>query len=132
MKRSMILVLALALTVGVFSALAGGMGGKTIEGTLVDSKCYLMSSKNIGNDHMTPGGEMPGCGTMCAKMGIPTGLLTAEGKYLTLAVPSLKVANYVGQTVRATGMAKSGTLIVQKLEVKKGSGWEEVNVGGMM
>lgn len=131
MKRSMILVLALALTVGVFSALAGGMGGKTVEGTLVDSKCYLGMGAE-GNDHKTPGGDMPGCGTMCAKMGIPTGLLTADGKYLTLAVPSLKVANYVGQTVRASGMAKSGTLIVQKLEVKKGSGWEEVNVGGMM
>ena len=63
MKRSMILVLALALTVSVFSALAGGMGGKTIEGTLVDTKCYSMDARNVSNDHVTPKGTLPKCAT---------------------------------------------------------------------
>ncbi len=52
MKRTTILTLALVLAAGVSTALAGGEGeGKTIEGTLVDEKCYLRMGAT-GNDHL--------------------------------------------------------------------------------
>ncbi|MFQ5663077.1 MAG: hypothetical protein ACE5HL_04535 [Terriglobia bacterium] len=133
-KRTTILTLGLVLALGVGTALAGGYGGgaKTVEGTLVDSKCYLMNAKNAGNDHMTPKGTMPNCGTACAKMGIPVSLLTADGKVYTLAVPAPLVADYVGRTARATGMLKQGSIVASKLEVREGNTWKEVRIATMM
>ena len=126
MKRTMILTAILALSVFASTAMAG-----PVEGTLVDGKCFLgMGAK--GNDHKTPGGDMKQCGTMCAKMGIPVGIVTAEGKFLTLVLSSVQVANYVGQTVRAEGMTKNGMLIAESLEVKKDGKWTKVKIGGMM
>lgn len=122
MKRTMILSTILALSVFAGTAMAG-----PVEGTLVDGKCFLgMGAK--GNDH----GDMKQCGTMCAKMGIPVGIVTAEGKFLTLVLPTLQVAKYVGQTVRAEGMTKEGMLIAESLEVKKDGKWTKVKIGDMM
>lgn len=122
MKRTMILTAILALSVFAGTALAGG-----VEGTLVDGKCYLgMGAK--GNDH----GDIPGCGEACAKMGIPTGVLTADGKYYTLVIPATQVAKYVGQTVRVEGMVKGESLIAKALEVKEGGSWKKVKLGTMM
>lgn len=133
MKQTIILTLTLALVVGAGVAFAGEYGkGKTVEGTLVDTKCYLMNAKNSGNDHMTPKGLMPNCGTACAKMGIPVALLTANGKVVTLAVPAGQVADYVGQTARATGLVKGSAIVAEKLEVKEGNSWKEVNIATMM
>lgn len=134
MKRTTILSLVLVLVAGVSTLLAAGQMGnaKTIEGTLVDTKCYLMNAKNSGNDHMTPKGNMPNCGTACAKMGIPVSVLTADGKVYTLAVPSPAVADYVGQRVRARGMFKHNSLVVSKLEVRQGNAWKEVKIATMM
>jgi hypothetical protein len=118
----MILTAVLALSVFATSAMAGG-----IEGTLVDGKCFLgMGAK--GNDH----GEMKECGTMCAKMGIPTGVVTADGKYYTLVVPASQVAKYVGQTVKVEGMAKNGNLIAESISVKDHGKWKKVKIGAMM
>jgi hypothetical protein len=118
----------LVLAAGVSTALAGGEGeGKTIEGTLVDAKCYLRMGAT-GNDHM----GMKGCGTMCAKKGQPVGLLTAEGKYYPLVVAAPQVAEHVGETLRASGTLKSGSLILDKLEMKEGDSWKEVKIGTMM
>ncbi len=127
MKRTMILTAVLALSMFATSAMAGG-----VEGTLVDGKCFLMMASNSGNDHMTPGGEMKDCGTMCAKMGIPTGVLTADGKYYTLVVPASQVAKYVGQTVKVDGMIKNGSLIAESLSVKDHGKWKKVKIGTMM
>ncbi len=128
MKRRTSLILVLVLAAGVSAALAGGEGeGKTIEGTLVDAKCYLRMGAT-GNDHM----EMKGCGTMCAKRGQPVGLLTAEGKYYPLIVAAPQVAEHVGETLRASGTLKSGSLILDKLEMKEGDSWKEVKIGTMM
>lgn len=129
MKRATILTLALVLAVGVGLALAGEKDGKakTVEGTLVDSKCYIAGGAT-GNDHM----GMKGCGTACAKSGIPVGLLTADGKYLTVALPAPLLADYVGQTARATGIIKVNSIVPEKLEVKKGDKWEEVKVSALM
>ncbi|MBI2956233.1 MAG: hypothetical protein HYY26_02850 [Acidobacteria bacterium] len=134
MKRTITLILALALTTAAGVALAGSQEGKAtkVEGTLVDSKCYLMNEKNVSNDHMTPKGTMPNCGTACAKMGIPVSLLTTEGKVYTLAVPAPVIADHVGKTARASGTLKQASLIVDKLEVKEGTTWKEVPIATMM
>ena len=131
-KRATILTLvAVVMAIGVSTALAGGHG-KTVEGTLVDSKCYLMNAKNSGNDHMTPKGNMPNCGTACAKMGIPVSVLTADGKVLTLAIPAGQVADYVGQTARVTGAIKHGAIVAESIEVKEGNNWKKINLATMM
>jgi hypothetical protein len=129
-KKVTILVLAIVLLAVVGAALAGEH--KTVEGTLVDTKCYLSNEKNTSNDHITPKGTMPNCGTACAKMGIPVALLTADGKVITLAVPAGQVADHVGKTARATGLVKGSAIVAEKLEVKEGSAWKEVNLATMM
>lgn len=132
-KKVAMLALAVVLVAVVGTAFAGEYGkGKTVEGTLVDTKCYLSNAKNSGNDHITPKGTMPNCGTACAKMGIPVAVLTADGKVITLAVPAGQVADYVGKTARATGLVKSNAIVAEKLEVKEGNAWKEVNLAAMM
>lgn len=129
-KRTTILTLALVLAVATGLALAKSPAAKTstIEGTLVDTKCYFADPANKGNDH----GPVKGCGTICAKAGSPVAILTAKGKHYPLVVPSPVVADHVGQTVRVTGMEKEGSFVPTKLEVKKGTSWQEVKLGGMM
>ncbi|MFQ5695218.1 MAG: hypothetical protein ACE5HB_04440 [Terriglobia bacterium] len=125
-------ILALALLVGVGTALAGGGKEKTVAGTLVDSKCFLMNAKNAGNDHMTPKGTMNSCGTACAKMGIPVSLLTAEGRVFTIVVPAPQLADHVGREAKVSGMLKEGSLIPAKIMVKAGDEWQEVKLATMM
>lgn len=127
MKRASILIVVLALAVGVGLAAAGEKDAKTVEGTLVDAKCYLAGGFK-GNDHM----GTAKCGTACAKSGLPLGVLTKEGKYLTVAVPAPQVAEIVGETVRATGAVKNNTITPEKLEVNKNGKWEEVKIAAMM
>ena len=132
-KKVTILALAMGLVAVVGAALAGEHSkGNTVEGTLVDTKCYLSNAKNSGNDHVTPKGTMPSCGTACAKMGIPVALLTADGKVITLAVPAGQVADYLGKIARATGLVKGSAIVAEKLEVKEGGAWKEVNLATMM
>jgi hypothetical protein len=42
------------------------------------------------------------------------------------------MADYVGQTIRVTGKLRNGSILVDKLEVKKGTGWMEVKLSTMM
>ena len=126
-KRITVVALVLALGVGVGIAVAGSAEGKTVEGTLVDTKCYIAYGAKT-NDH----GDMKGCGTACAKGGNPVGVLTAEGKYVTLAVAAPAVADHVGHTVRATGDLKEGVLLPKKLEMKEGNAWKEIKLGPTM
>ncbi len=131
MKHGGILTLTLVLTMGVAVALSGGEG-KTIEGTLVDTKCYSMDERNVSNDHVTPKGTLPKCATACANMGIPVAILTEGGKVYTLAVPAGQVANHMAKQARATGMVKGRVVVAEKLEVKEGNTWKEVNIATMM
>jgi len=126
-QRITVVALVLALGVGVGVALAGSSEAKSVEGTLVDAKCYLAFGAKT-NDH----GSMKGCGTACAKGGNPVGVLTAEGKYVTLAVAAPAVADHVGHTVRATGDLKEGVLLPKKLEMKEGNAWKEIKLGPTM
>jgi len=131
MKHGDILTITLVLTLGVSVALAGGEG-KTIEGTLVDTKCYSMNAKNVINDHVTPKGTLPNCATACAKMGIPVAILTADGKVYTLAVPAGQLGDHMAKQARATGMVKGRVLVAEKLQVKEGNTWKEVQIATMM
>lgn len=130
MKRTSILTLALILVVAVGAAVAKSPAAKptTIEGTLVDTKCYFADAANRGNDH----GPVKGCGTICAKAGSPVGILTTAGKHYALVVPAPAVAEFVGQTVRATGTVREGSFVPTKLEAKKGNNWQEIKLGGSM
>jgi hypothetical protein len=130
-KRTTILLLVAVLAIGVSTALAGSHD-KTIEGTLVDTKCYTMNPKNVGNDHMSPNGVLPNCASACAKMGIPVAILTADGKVFTLAVPAAQLADYMAKEARVTGVVKGGVVVAEKIEVKEGGTWKPVNIGTMM
>ncbi len=127
MRKSMFVVLgvlALAVAAGVYAA----EKAVTLEGTLVDSKCYLMDNANTGNDH----GQVKQCGTLCLKGGTPGALLTKDKKFHAILAPSPALAPYVGQTVRVSGTIHNGAIAAQKLEVNQNGKWEEVKIGAMM
>src|SRR5713226_2140366 len=127
MRKTMFAVLvaaALALALGVYAA----EKEVTLEGTLVDSKCYLKDNSLTGNDH----GPVKGCGTMCLKGGTPGALLTKDKKFHPILAPSLALADYVGQTVRVSGTLHNGAILAEKAEVNKGDKWEQINLGVMM
>ncbi len=127
MRKTMFAVLvaaALALALGVYAA----EKEVTLEGTLVDSKCYLKDNSLTGNDH----GPVKGCGTMCLKGGTPGALLTKDKKFHAILAPSIALADYVGQTVRVRGTIHNGAILASKVEVNKDGKWEEVKLGAMM
>jgi hypothetical protein len=41
-------------------------------------------------------------------------------------------AEYVGQAIRVTGKRRNGSILVHKLEVKKGTGWVTAKLSTMM
>ncbi len=127
MRRLTIVALALVVLAGVSGAMFAAEKGKSVEGVLVDTACYLKNGAKT-NDH----GPMKGCGTACAKGGLPVGILSGDGKYVTLGVPAPMVADHVGKTVRASGAVKEGVLLPDKFEVNDGGKWTEVKLGPTM
>ncbi len=119
-----LLAVVAAIAVGVSAA----EKAVTLEGTLVDSKCYLKDNSLTGNDH----GPVKGCGTMCLKGGTPGALLTKDKKFHPILAPSLVLAPYVGQEVRVHGTLHGTTISADKVEVNKDGKWEEVKLGMMM
>ncbi len=111
----------------------GGAPGKsiTVSGTLIDTKCYSMNAKNKGNDHITPMGDMKGCGTLCANLGIPVAVLTAKNAVWILVTPSKDLADHIGAAARVTGAPVYGGRSIRpdKIEVKDASGqWTAINI----
>lgn len=109
----------------------------TIEGILIDTKCYSMDSANWVQDHMTPKGKMPMCAMTCAKMGIPVGLLEGGkpgGKVYVIITPAMPLGDHMTKTARVTGtLALDGHGIVpDKIEVKNKDKWQEVKIATMM
>ena len=106
----------------------------TVEGKLIDTKCYGLSHDNHGVDH----GDMTACGTACANMGIPVGVLEGgePGNTVYLIIgPASGYAQYMAQEVKIEGeQAYPGGIIPTKLWVKNDGGeWEETDLpGGMM
>ncbi|MCI0348126.1 MAG: hypothetical protein L0Z53_01765 [Acidobacteriales bacterium] len=117
--------LALAL---VLAGVSSAQKETTVEGTLVDSACYLKDNSLTGNDH----GPMKDCGTMCLKGGTPAGVLTKGKKFHAVIAPSTALADYVGQTVRVSGSLHNQSILAKKVEVNKNGKWEEVKLGAMM
>jgi hypothetical protein len=110
----------------------GEKAAKTYTGILIDTKCYGMNEENLTNEH----GSMKKCATMCAKMGIPVGLLLngkKGGKVYVLTSPAPALADYMGKWVRVSGKKVfKGGLIPEKIEVKKGDVYEEIEINTMM
>ncbi len=125
-KTHLVVLLAFAVTIA-FSLYAAEKT-VTLEGTLVDSKCYLKDNTLTGNEH----GPMKGCGTMCLKGSSPAGLLTKTKQYHAIIAPSTALAAHVGQTIRVTGSLHNGAILADKVEVKNNGKWEEVKLGAMM
>ncbi len=119
-----LVALVLTVAIGVYAA----EKAVTLEGTLVDSKCYLKDNSLTGNDH----GPVKGCGTICLKAGTPGALLTKDKKFHAILAPSLALAPYVGQTIRVSGSIHNGAIAAEKVEVNNNGKWEEVKLGAMM
>lgn len=105
----------------------GAQKAAVVEGTLVDSACYLKSGET-GDDH----GPMKECGKACLKGGTPAGVLTKDKKFYAVIAPSGALAGHVGQTVRVSGKLNNGSVLAEKIEVSKNGKWEEVKLGAMM
>lgn len=117
-------------TLIVAGLLAGGVAAAapvTVEGTLIDSACYLKDGAT-GNDH----GGMKGCGTMCLKGGTPAAVLTKDKKVHVIIAPSTALADHVGLAVRVTGEEHGTAILAQKVQVNKGGKWEDVKLGPSM
>jgi hypothetical protein len=121
-------ILALcALWAGTLSALRAEQN-QVWTGLLVDASCYLTDHTETGNDHM----DMKRCGTACLKMGRPAGIVTPDKRFFVLLLPSPDIAEFVGQTIRVTGKLRNSSILVDKLEVKKGTGWVTAKLSTMM
>src|SRR5271154_3141311 len=120
--------------VAALALLAGMLGipraekNQTWPGSLRDASCFLTDSSQSGNEHM----GMKECGMACLKMGRPAGIVTPDKKFFVLVTPSPDIAEYVGQPIRVTGKLRNGSILVDKLEVKKPSGWVAVKLSTMM
>jgi len=97
-------------------------------GSLVDASCYMTDNTQTGNEHM----GMKQCGTACLKMGRPAGIVTSDKKFFVLLAPAPDIADYVGQPIRVTGKLRNGSILVDKLEVKKSNAWVAVKLNTMM
>ncbi len=136
--RRLVVVSAVLIGAAIALSAIGYAQGKmpkqksiTVTGTLIDTKCYSMDSRNKGNDHVTEMGEMKGCGTLCANLGIPVGVLTDKNMVWVLVTPSKDLADHVGKQGRVTGVAVYGehSLRPDKIEVKDASGgWTAINI----
>lgn len=122
-KPRMLVLAAVALCVSCWCA-AQQKETVTLEGTLVSATCYLGDNSATGNDM----NGVKECGTGCLKQGKPAGLVTQEKKFHILDAPSLLLAPYVGRQIRVTGIDHEGVISVRKAEIRKGSGWEEMDL----
>jgi hypothetical protein len=130
--KTMRIVAALALLAvctGMIDAVAVSAEQNQVwTGSLVDATCYATDNAQSGDEHM----GMKQCGQACLKMGRPAGIVTADKKFFVLLAPSPDVAEYVGQAIRVTGKLRNGSILVDKLEVKKSGGWVAVKLNTMM
>ncbi len=123
-KFRLLILVAFAFCVTYVYA-AGEKEKVTLEGTLVSSACYLGNENHpTGNDM----GTQKNCGTQCLKHGDPAGLVTKEKKFHVLVTSSLRLAPYVGQEVRITGIDHDGVIAVEKAEVSKDGEWKEIDM----
>ena len=75
----------LALVALVATVSSSAQQAVTVEGTLVDSSCYL-GMNMTENDH----GNMKACGTTCLNMGQPGGVVPSDGTFHAVIAPRSK------------------------------------------
>jgi hypothetical protein len=121
-------ILAACAMLAASAAVAHAEQNQVWTGSLVDASCYLTDNAQSGDEHM----GMKECGKACLKMGRPAGIVTSDKKFFVLLAPAPDVADYVGQPVRVTGKFRNGSILVDKLEVKKSTGWVTVKLSTMM
>lgn len=117
MKKMFIIVLALAMTGLLGTVYTLCAESKTVEGELVDLRCYVAKDAK-GEKHMK-------CASACAKGGDPVGVVDEKGMIYTLGAQSAGFEANMGKTVRVTGTVKNNVIVPTKLEVKEGSAWKE-------
>jgi len=124
MKRFLILLVLVVLSVTASQALAAGQKAKpaaraaTLKGEIVDLGCYL--------GHGAKGAEHMGCASKCIAGGMPMGLLTADGKLYLLTLdhenadPYNKCKDLAAATVEVRGqlMERNGMLALDVTDVK--------------
>lgn len=136
MMKNLILLFSFLIVSFSFVNLGFAEDDITVQGTLIDTRCYGLNHSNSGTDHLTPNGLIDNCASICAKMGIPVGLLVdgkVNGKVYLLVVPAPALANYMGEFVRVMGkpIFKNG-IVIKKIEVKKDDKFEEIKIINMM
>ena len=117
----------LALVALVATVSSSAQQAVTVEGTLVDSSCYL-GMNMTENDH----GNMKACGTTCLNMGQPGGVVPSDGTFHAVIAPAAKLAPHAGHTVRITGMLKGGVIMATKAEMSANGRYTEFDIKGMM
>lgn len=127
MTRNRILAAALTAALACFPlaaheghSKAGAAQKSTITGELIDMRCYLESGEK-GSDHQQ-------CASLCAKDGIPVGVLTSDGKVYTLVVPPSALASVMSMQAEVSGTIHGEAIIPETLKVKKGDAWQPVKL----
>ena len=106
----------------------------TVEGTLIDTRCYSQDRAFKANDHRTGDAVIEGCAQACAKLGIPVALLTSSGDVVVLLAPSPDFADHMGREARAVGRwALDGAVRPDSAFVRgDGGAWTAVPLHQMM
>jgi len=121
MRRSISCFVAVLLMVSGYALVARAADQKTVEGELVDMKCFAKQGAK-GEGHAA-------CCKKCLTGGVPAGILV-EGKAWTIAANSAPLAEYASKTIRITGEVNTDaqTVVPSKIEVKDGDNWKEIKM----
>ena len=91
-----------------------------IEGEVVDLGCFTTRDAR-GEDHKA-------CATRCIKNGNPAGIVVDNGKVYTIAAAAMPYANFASQRIRLTGLVKNSLIRPEKMAVREGKSWREVEL----
>ena len=100
----------------------------TVEGELIDSACYVAAEGDA------KGAGHAACARKCLGSGVPAAILPAGSKdpraALFLLTNPVPLAPHAGQTIKVEGTMAGDfqAFDVQKLYVKDGQGWKEVQL----
>lgn len=114
-KSTAVVILVMLATVSLYAE------DKTVEGELVDVKCFMGGAK--GESHQM-------CAIACAKSGLPVGVAAKDGKVYNLLVMAPGMADYMSKRVKITGeyYEESQSIKPTKILVKEGRKWTEVAI----
>lgn len=100
----------------------------TIQGELIDTACFVTSDGDAkGKDHAE-------CAQKCMASGVPAGILPEGSKdsdaMMYLLTNPQVLAHYASQTIKVEGKAYADkhAIDVQKLYVKQGDSWKEIQL----